>query len=93
MAYVCMYVCMLDLDQRRPDIVVLDFSEGHELQLDFSATHPCLMTNLNLASREPGQRLPGGSRRRGIATATAMASLSPSYVSSTVVGGLQQLNS
>ena len=113
-------------DQRRPDIVVPNFSEGRELQLDFSATHPCLPTNLNLASRDPGaaaarreqekrhhysdsnglfqpivcehhgrwgvvvtqtQRLPGGSRRRGIATATAMASFSPSYVSTTVVGG------
>ena len=41
-------------DQRRPDIVVPDFSEGRELQLDFSATHPCLPTNLNLASRDPG---------------------------------------
>ena len=41
-------------DQRRPDIVVADFSEGRELQLDFSATHPCLPTNLNLASRDPG---------------------------------------
>ena len=41
-------------DQRRPDIVVADISEGRELQLDFSATHPCLPTNLNLASRDPG---------------------------------------
>ena len=41
-------------DQRGPDIVVPDFSEGRELQLDFSATHPCLPTNLNLASRDPG---------------------------------------
>ena len=41
-------------DQRRPDIVVPDFSEGRELQLDFSATHLCLPTNLNSASREPG---------------------------------------
>ena len=41
-------------DQRRPDIVAPDFSEGRELQLDFSATHPCLPTNLNLASRDPG---------------------------------------
>ena len=41
-------------DQKRPDIVVPDFSEGRELQLDFSATHPCLPTNLNLASHDPG---------------------------------------
>ena len=44
-------------DQRRLDIVVPDFSEGRELQLDFSATHPCgacLPTNLNSAPREPG---------------------------------------
>ena len=40
-------------DQRRPDIVVADFSGGRELQLDFSATHPCLPTNLNLTSRDP----------------------------------------
>ena len=33
------------------------------------------------------QQLPGGSRRRGITTATAMASLIPSYVSITVIGG------
>ena len=38
-------------DQRRPDIVVPDFNEGRELQLDYSATHPCLLTNLISASR------------------------------------------
>ena len=47
-------------DQRRPDIVVPDFSEGRELQLDFSATRPCLPTNLNLASRIQGQRCQEG---------------------------------
>ena len=38
----------------RYTVVVPDFSEGRELQLDFSATHPCLPTNLISASREAG---------------------------------------
>ena len=46
--------CGVYPDQRRPDIVVPDFSEGHELQLDFSATHSCLPINLISASCEPG---------------------------------------
>ena len=46
--------CGLYPDQKRPDIVVLDFSEGREFQLDFSTAHPCLPTNFNLACRDPG---------------------------------------
>ena len=41
-------------DCRRPDIVVPDYCDGRELQLDFSATHPCLPTNLPHASRNRG---------------------------------------
>ena len=41
-------------DQRRPDIVVPDFSEGRSLHLDFSATHPCLPSNTATSSHTVG---------------------------------------
>ena len=41
-------------DQRRPDIVVPDFEAGKSLHLDFSATHPCLPSNVVASSRSPG---------------------------------------
>ena len=41
-------------DQRRPDIVVPDFANGESLHLDFSATHPCLPSNVAASSRSAG---------------------------------------
>ena len=41
-------------DQRRLDIVVADFSEGRSLHLDFSATHPCLPSNIATSSHTVG---------------------------------------
>ena len=41
-------------DQRRPDIVVSNFRAGKDLHLDFSATNPCLPSNVSSASRTPG---------------------------------------
>ena len=41
-------------DQRRPDIVVPDFENGRNLHLDFSATHPCLPSNIAVSSRSAG---------------------------------------
>ena len=41
-------------DQRCPDIVVPDFSKGRSLHLDFSATHPCLPSNIATSSHTIG---------------------------------------
>ena len=41
-------------DQRRPDIVVPDFEAGRSLHLDFSATHPCMPSNVAASSSAPG---------------------------------------
>ena len=46
--------CGLYQDQRRPDIVVPGFQGGQDLHLDFSATHPCLLSNVATASTTPG---------------------------------------
>ena len=44
----------LCVDERRPDIMVPDFDSGWDLHLDFSATHPCLPSNVGAASKSPG---------------------------------------
>ena len=41
-------------DACRPDIMVPDFEVGRDLHLDFSATNPCLPSNVAAASRSHG---------------------------------------